>query len=290
MPFLSPHPRCPLPYGRACVLLAALLGVMFVVTTGAAEAQSRAIGPKDQLQIRVDELPELPTQHEVEEDGTLSLGVIGRVDVQGLTEEQLEERIERRLLESGLRRATVDVRVTAFRSRPVTVLGAVGRPGNHTVPGRSSLLDVLLGAGGLAEDHGGVIRVRRRAENGLVDQVEIDAEALFERGELDANLPIFPGDVINVPEAERIAVLLMGEIGSVGEQVFVGAERATLLTAVAKAGGLSDAASNKIVLQRLEPSGERREIVVDFKRILNGKDPDLELRDGDLIVVKESFF
>lgn len=290
MPLTSLHHRIPVSRGGTCALLVTLVGAMLFVAAGAAKGQGRAIGPKDQLQIRVDELPDLPTQHEVEDDGTISLGVIGRIDVQGLSEEQLEERIRRRLLDSGLRRATVDVRVTAFRSRPVTVLGAVDSPGNHTVPGRSSLLDVLLVAGGLAEDHGGVIRVRRRAENGLVDQVEIDAEALFERGELDANLPIFPGDVINVPEAERISVLLMGEVGSVGEQVFVGAERATLLTAVAKAGGLSDAASNKIVVQRLEPSGERREIVVDFKRILNGRDPDLELRDGDLIVVKESFF
>ena len=253
-------------------------------------AQGQVIGPKDQLQIRVDEMPSLPADYEVGPDGTITLGIAGRVDVQGLTEVQLANRIEARLLEQGLRRATVDVRVTAYRSRPVTVLGAVARPGNQTIPGRSTLLDVLLGAGGLTEGHGETARVRRRADNGLSDQVEVSLEALLEQGDLDVNLPISPGDVIHVPEAQVVKVLLMGEVANVGELVFLAGERATVLTAIAKAGGLSETAADKITIQRLTDSGDRREIVVDFQRILNGRDPDIALEDGDLLVIKESFF
>ena len=253
-------------------------------------AQGQAIGPKDQLQIRVDEMPSLPADYEVAADGTITLGVAGRVDVQGLTDEQLANRIEARLLEQGLRRATVEVRVIAYRSRPVTVLGAVGSPGNQTIPGRSTLLDVLLGAGGLADGHGERVRVRRRADTGLSDQVEVSLAALFERGDLDANLPIYPGDVIHVPEAREVKVLLMGEVATVGEVTFTGGERATVLTAVAKAGGLSETAADKITIQRLTDSGTRQEIVVDFQRILNGRVADVPLEDGDLLVIKESFF
>lgn len=272
----------------ACLTLACL--ALAALGAGPLLAQGQSIGPKDQLQIRVDEMPGLPADYEVGADGTITLGVAGRIDVQGLTEEELENRIQTRLLEQGLRRATVDVRVTAYRSRPVTVLGAVGRPGNQTIPGSSTLLDVILAAGGLASDHGETARVRRRAENGLSDQVEVSLEALFEQGDLDVNLPIYPGDVIHVPEAQTTRILLMGEVANVGELTFSGGERVTLLTAIAKAGGLSETASDKITIQRLTESGDRREIVVDFQRVLNGRDPDVPLEDGDLLVIKESFF
>ena len=273
----------------SCALRLAVLAVGLLFC-GPLWAQGQIIGPKDQLQIRVVEMPSLPADYEVGSDGTITLGVAGRIDVQGLSEEQLAHRIEARLLEQGLRRATVDVRVTAYRSRPVTVLGAVARPGNQTIPGRSTLLDVLLGAGGLSEGHGETVRVRRRADNGLSDQVEVSLEALFEQGDLDANLPITPGDVIHVPEAQVVKVLLMGEVANVGELVFSSGERATVLTAIAKAGGLSETAADKITIQRLTESGERREIIVDFQRILNGRDVDVALEDGDLLVIKESFF
>lgn len=276
---------------RASSRILLVLLAVFLLSCGTIWAQGgQIIGPKDQLQIRVDEMPSLPADYEVGSDGTITLGVAGRVDVQGLTEEQLANRIEARLLEQGLRRATVDVRVTAYRSRPVTVLGAVARPGNHTIPGRSTLLDVLLGAGGLVDGHGETARVRRRADNGLSDQVEISLQALFEKGDLDANLPIYPGDVIHVPEAQAVRVLLMGQVANVGEMTFSGGERATVLTAIAKAGGLSETAADKITIQRLTDTGNRREIVVNFQRILNGRDPDVTLEDGDLLVIKESFF
>ncbi|MDA8016058.1 MAG: polysaccharide export protein [Thermoanaerobaculia bacterium] len=272
------------------LILGYLTGFVAMAWASPLAAQGQVIGPKDQLQIRVEEIPSLPSDYEVGADGTITLGVAGRIDVQGLTEEELANRIQARLLEQGLRRASVDIRVIAYRSRPVTVLGAVERPGNQTIPGRSTLLDVLLAAGGLADSHGMNVRVRRRADNGLTDQVEVAVVALFEQGDQDVNLPIYPGDVIHVPEARTIQVLLMGEVAQVGELTFSGSERATVLTAVAKAGGLTETAADKITIQRLTESGERREIVVDFQRILNGRAPDLPLEDGDLLVVKESFF
>ena len=279
-----------LPPVRLATRLVLLVALLCLVGGHMLWAQGQIIGPKDQLQIRVDQMPALPSEYEVGADGTITLGVAGRIDVQGLTEEQLANRIEALLLEQGLRRANVDVRVTAYRSRPVTVLGAVSQPGNQTIPGRSTLLDVLLAAGGLAETHGETVRVRRRADNGLSDQVEVAVDALFERGDLDANLPISPGDVIHVPEARTVRVLLMGEVANVGELTFRGGERATVLTAIAKAGGLSETAADKITIQRLNDSGGRTEIVVDFQRILNGRDSDVALEDGDLLVIKESFF
>ncbi|MEM8931766.1 MAG: polysaccharide biosynthesis/export family protein [Acidobacteriota bacterium] len=277
-----------MPRSSVLILVGLVLGAIAVEVL--AQPGRYRIGPRDRVQIRVQELPSLDGEQEVADDGTLTFAAIGVIDAQGLTEDELGQRIRRRLIDQGLRRATVTVTVDEYRSRPVAVIGAVGSPGNHLVPGRPSLLEVLLTAGGLGTEHGPVIQVRRRADNGLTDQVEISVRDLIEVGDPAVNIPIFAGDLINVPPAVRITVHFLGEVNNVGSQTFGGGERVTLLTAIAHAGGLTEAASNKIRIQRLGPDGERTEILADFRRVLDGKDPDPELVAGDLIVVKESFF
>lgn len=278
------RPRSTLPFALFLVLVSIAANELL------AQPGRYRIGPRDQVQIRVQELPELDGEQQVADDGTVTLGTIGVVDAQGLTEDELARRIRDRLLAEGLRKATVTVTLGEYRSRPVAVIGAVGSPGNHVVPGRPSLLEVLLTAGGLENDHGPVIQVRRRADNGLTDQVEIAVRDLIELGDPDVNIPIFAGDLINVPPAEKITIHFLGEVKNVGSLTFESHRRVTLLTAIARAGGLTEAASRKIRIQRRGADGEREEIVADFRRVLDGDEPDPELRDGDLVVVKESFF
>lgn len=260
----------------------------------AARAQSAErtyrIGPRDQVQVRVEELPDLAAERVVGEDGTLVLDVVGSVMAQGLTETELAETLRQRLLRQGLRKATVSVSVSQYRSRPVAVMGAVAEPGNHFVPGRSSLLEVLLSVGGLTPEHGDTIFVRRRADNGLSARVEIDVRELVDVGEPHVNIPIFAGDMINVPRAREITVHFLGEVAQAGSFAYRANERPTLLTAIARAGGLTEAASKKITIQRTDADGTRRELVADFRRLLAGKDADIPLLDGDLVVVRESFF
>ncbi len=252
---------------------------------------SYSIGPRDKIVIQVDETTDLNMEVTVAEDGTVSLPVVGTLQVQGLTGTQLENRLRERLEGRGLRKATVNVSVTNFRSRPVSVLGAVGVPGNHSVPGRSTLLEVLMDAGGIKENHGPEIIVSRRADNGLSAQVRIAVTDLIEAGEAKFNIPVFAGDLINVPMVRQLTVHLIGEVDSPGTLVFRSDERATLLTAIARAGGLTDNAARKIRVQRQVPaSEEREELFADFRDLLNNRIPDIPLEDGDLIVVKESFF
>ncbi|MEM6794319.1 MAG: polysaccharide biosynthesis/export family protein [Acidobacteriota bacterium] len=263
---------------------------LFAAALEAQETGRYRIGPRDQLQIRVEELPNLDSEQQVADDGTITLAVIGVVRASGLSESELAARIRDRLIDEGLRRASVAVIVSEYRSRPVALMGAVTQPGNHSVPGRSTLLEVLLSAGGLSAGHGPIVQVRRRADNGLTDQVTIPVRDLVELGDPKVNIPIFAGDLINVPPAKDTVINILGAVASVGSHTFTGNQRVTLLTAIARAGGLADAASNKISIKRQDESGTLKEIVVDFKRLLAGKVPDPELQDGDLIVVKESFF
>lgn len=249
------------------------------------------IGPKDKLSVTVENVPELnKVERRVEDDGTIELPVVGPVPASGLTQWELAERLKRLLEEKYVRSASVTVEVREFRSRPIVVLGAVKSPGNLEFSGRWTLLEALVAAGGLAEQHGDLIYIVRRAENGLSDQVAIPIADLMMKGDPTANLPIFANDLINVPAVTQVTVFFIGEVTTRGAIAFRSDERITVLTAVARAGGLTDRASNTILIKRRGANGEQIELRANFKRILNGKQPDIDLQEGDLVVVEESFF
>jgi polysaccharide export outer membrane protein len=190
-----------------------------------------------------------------------------------------------------MQKASVDVQVLEFRSRPISVIGAVKQPGNLGFSGRWSLLEALTAAGGLAENHGNVIHVLRRSDNGLSDQVSIDLDDLMLRADPRVNIPIFANDLINVPGTIEVIVYCLGEVENPGALAFKSNERITLLAAIAHAGGLTDRAGGRIQIKRAgRTEGGAQEIVADYKKILAGKEPDVELRQGDVIFIKESFF
>jgi polysaccharide export outer membrane protein len=253
------------------------------------------IGPRDLVKIEVYDVPELNVERRVSESGAINLPLIGDVPVGGKTEEQVTQDLKDLLGSKYLQRASVGVKVLEFRSRPISVLGAVKQPGNLAFSGRWSLLEALTAAGGLAENHGNVIYVLRRADNGLSDQIAINVDELMVRADPQVNVPIFANDLINVPATVEVTVYCLGQVSQPGALTFKSTERISLLAAIARAGGLTDRASSKILIKRATPpaaTGGRPapELTVDYKRILASKDPDVELLEGDVVVVKESFF
>ncbi len=182
------------------------------------------------------------------------------------------------------------MRILEYRSQPISVIGAVNSPGNLEFSGSWTLLEALTAAGGLTDNHGNRVHVLRRSDNGLSDQLTIDLDAILVRGDRRYNIPIFAADLINVPIAADLSVFCLGEVQQPGAVEFKSTERVTLLAVIAKAGGLTERAAPKIRVRRQVPDGEVSEIVVNFKRVLEGKERDIEMRDGDVVVIKESFF
>lgn len=259
--------------------------------TGQGEASPvYRIGPRDVVRIEVFEEEELNREVPVNEDGSIRLPLVGSVQAEGLTEEELAGRLKALLEENFLRRASVSVEVVQFLSRPISVLGAVRNPGAVGSGGRLTLIEALTRSGGLSESHGGSIQILRRASNGLTDQITIPVEALLVRADPDLNIPIFANDLITVPAAEEVTIYLLGEVASSGAITFRRSERITLLAALARGGGLSERASNRIRIQRREQGRPSQDLVVNYRRIVAGEDPDPELRHGDVIIIKESFF
>jgi len=248
------------------------------------------LGPRDMVRIKVFEVPELNVDSRISESGTVMLPLIGEVPATGLTTDEFAARLEKLLESKYVNRATVTVEILEMRSRPISLIGAVQKPGALGFPGRWTLLDALTAAGGLASDHGDVVYVLRRAQNGLSDQLTIRVDDLFVRGLPEANIPIYANDLINVPARVDISIYCLGQVRSPGAQTFKSTDRVTLLALISRAGGLTDRASSKITIRSRHGDALTDEMVVNYKRLLEGKAKDPVLHEGDVVIVKESFF
>ena len=248
------------------------------------------LGPRDSIRLEVAGDPSLTGEYRLTDAGTVNLPLLGEVAAAGLTAGELASLIEERLEADFIADARVRVQVAEVRSKTISVLGAVVRPGVLGYPGEWTLLEALTAAGGLASDRGDTVHVLRRAGNGLSDQVSIPVDALLLRGEPRYNLPLAAGDLINVERTRKLSIYLLGEVANPGLMEFDSTRRLTLLTAIARAGGLTDRASPRVRIKREGRDDLREEIRANYKRILEGEVPDVELEDGDVVVVEESFF
>ena len=248
------------------------------------------VGPKDLLEIRVLEIPDLNVERRVSDNGAIDIPLLGDFTVAGLTAAEVRARLEAVLTSKYVNRANVSIVVKEYANKPVSVVGAVRTSGSLNISGRWSLLQAISKAGGLTGDAGRKIYVLRRAENGLSDTLEIDTENLFRSSSLMWNIPIFPADVINVPPRSQVRVFCLGEVKSPGAIDLSSEDRLTLLSVIARAGGLTDRASKNIRIKRRNAEGKDVETEYQFGRILSGKDPDPAIEANDVIVVKESFF
>jgi polysaccharide export outer membrane protein len=272
----------------------ALALVLLALATGVATAQGSSsdyqVGPKDLLEIKVLEVPDLSVERRVSDNGALDLPLLGELPVAGLTAPEIRDRIEKALTSKYMNRANVSVVVKEFANKPVSVLGAVYKPGSLSISGRWTLINAITAAGGITSSAGRKVLVLRRADNDLTDALEIDVDDLFGGTTPFGNIPIQPGDVINIPPRKTLMVFCLGEVKTPGALQFDSDDRLTLLSVIAKAGGLTDRASKTIHIKSKGADGRDIEKTVDFKRIVSGKEQDPVIEQNDVVIVKESFF
>jgi polysaccharide export outer membrane protein len=271
------------------------LGLLGAMPALPALAQDEAIeeyrlGPRDVLEIKVFEVPELNLEQRISDKGAIDLPLLGEFTVSGQTAAEVRTRLETLLTTKYVNRANVSVVIKEYANKPVTIVGAVRKTGSLNISGRWSLLQAISAAGGLTETAGRKIYVLRKADNGLSDTLEVDTEALFRTAAPMWNIPIFPGDIVNVRPRFNIKVFCLGEVKSPGALEFSSDDRLTLLSVIARAGGLSDRASKTIRIKRRSDEGKDSEVVVDFGKVLAGTIPDPQLQPNDVVVIKESFF
>ena len=260
------------------------------VTFAQEPAGDYRIGSKDLLEIRVLEIPDLNVERRVSDGGAIDLPLLGQISVAGKTAVEAQEQLETLLRAKYVNRANVSVIVKEFANKPVSIVGAVVRPGSLNISGRWYLLQAISAAGGLDSSAGKKIFVLRRADNGLSDVLEIQRDDLLQGASPMWNVPIFAGDVVNIPARSVVKVYCLGEVRQPGALEFDSDDRITLLSAIAKAGGLTDRASKTILIKRKSSDGKDTETKVNYKAVIAGKVPDPPLKADDVVVVSESFF
>lgn len=247
------------------------------------------VGPRDVLDVKVLEDANISGRVVVNDDGYIPLNVIGKVQVAGLTSTQIEAKLKALLEADILTKATVSVQVSEFASKPISVVGAVVRPGRIGSTGNTTLIQAITQAGGLTAGHGRELYVLRTGRNGLSEQVAIDIDQLMVQGKPELNIPLAPNDLVNVPLDTPLSIYVMGEVMRPGKVDFRSSQTPTLLQAIAAAGGPTDRASKKVVIKRLV-NGKEQTVKINYRDILTGKRNDEILRDNDTVFLEEAIF
>jgi protein involved in polysaccharide export with SLBB domain len=244
------------------------------------------IGAGDVLDVLLaKELAQERLTAEVKPNGYVTVSLF-EVRVAGLTPEQSGLAIQRALAATH-RALTVIVTVKEYRSKTVSVLGEVQNNAQVTLKGRTTLLDILVTAGGprAQADLREVRLLRRDGQAYTVDLLRLVSEG----GRL-RDLVLDAGDVVFVPgrRTEEQRVYLLGEVATPGAFPLVPNMR--LSQALALAGGPKDTASLSSARVIRGDLRDPQVVQVDFERALSGEDraQDLVLERNDLIVVPKS--
>jgi len=258
------------------------------------------LGPNDQILIRsnAEEINEKPFR--IDADGNINLPLVGKVHAGGLSQQELEAEIVRRLKEY-IRDPQVIITPTAFRSEPVFFVGAFARPGIYPLQGKRTLVEMLVSIGGLTPNASRHIKVTRRAEYGVIplpgaiedpekkiSAVEISMGSLRENVNPAEDIVLQPFDVISVERAEQ--VYINGEVAKTGAIELGERDSISLLQALTQAGGLSrDAKRTKVrILRPILNSTKRAMIEIDVNDVYAGKANDFPLLPNDVLYVPRS--
>lgn len=160
------------------------------------------IGALDTLNVVVWRNPELSSTITVRPDGRVSIPLVENVMAAGKQPAELSREIEKALTKY-IREPSVTVIVSNFQgvsTEQIRIVGEAAKP--QAVPFRQNitLLDVMIQVGGLTDyaDGNGAVLVRG-SEDGK--QYSVRLKDLLKRGDISANVPIKPGDIIIVPQS-----------------------------------------------------------------------------------------
>jgi polysaccharide export outer membrane protein len=205
--------------------------------------------------------------------------MIGQVTLQGLTPNQAAAHIADRLKKGNfILNPQIDVTVLEARSRQVSVLGFVTRPGRYILDGTSAkLTDVLAMAGGLVPAAADTAVIKRtRGEKS--ESLNVDLAALIRGGDAAKDIEVRSGDSVFVPKAPVVYVY--------GEVMRGGSYRLepgmTVMQAISVAGGITPRGSDsRIKLRRRDENGKWHE---------SDPKPVDQVAADDVIYVRESLF
>jgi polysaccharide export outer membrane protein len=268
------------PAQKAVGWLAALAGIVLMAFAVPGSADSReTLGAGDNIRIMVFQNPDLTTETRISERGTIVFPLVGEVALAGQTPAQGGARIAEQLKQKDfIKNPQVSVSVVQVRSRQVSVLGHVARPGRYALDDTSSrLTDILALAGGISPAGDDIVTVMAtRGEK--IQKLEIDVPRMYRTGDMSQNIEVGNGDTIFVPRAPVFYIY--------GEVQRAGAYRLepdmVVMRALSLGGGLTPRGTDRgLKIHRRLPDGEVHK--------LDAKLTDM-VQPDDVVYVRESLF
>lgn len=240
------------------------------------------LGPGDLVEVNVYGVPDLTTKTRVSNTGELYLPLVNYVHVGDLSVEEAQTVIAKQLESGGfVKDPHVSIFVNEYSSQSVSVLGEVSKPGTYPALGDRNLVDMITAAGGLTERAGRIVTITHRDKPDEVQTVELGRN-LTDKPE--ANVPVAPGDMIDVHRAPIIYV-----VGDVGRPSGLMVDNGTLtvLQALALAGGANRTAklNDARILRKSDGPNGVSETPLKLKKMLEAKAPDVPLQPNDILFV-----
>lgn len=271
-----------------------------VKKTGSNSPYDYVIGPGDLLSIRVFQQPDLSGDVRVTAQGYIRLMFIDEpIQATGHTEWELAD-IIREKLGVILRDPQISVQVKEAQQDMAYILGSVRTPGPVPVRSETRLLNLIASAGGLGDRAGNVAHILRSSlwtadnQENQNQAGEVKLSSVLEtvnirqmlQGRVELNKRIYPGDVVSIPEADK--VFIGGNVNSPGAFELRG--DLTLSQAITMAGGIKPASKkDKITIIRQEPQKtELTEVIVNLGEIEKDANKDIKLQANDVVFVPSS--
>jgi polysaccharide export outer membrane protein len=262
-----------------------LCGIALLTVAASSPANNLAptsrevLGAGDTIRITVFQNPDLTTEARISEQGTIAFPMLGEVPLAGQRPVDAGAKIAE-LLKRGrlITNAQVTVSVVQVRSRQVSVLGQVVRPGRYALDDTSSrLVDVLAVAGGIgpAGDDTVVVTGTR---DGKATRMEVDVAAMYRSGNLSRNIELQNGDTVFVQRAP--VFYIYGEVQRSGAYRL---EPATsVMNALSLGGGLTPRGTTRgIKIHRKAQDGSLQKLDVNLTDTVQA---------NDVIYISESLF
>lgn len=157
------------------------------------------VGPGDVLKINVWKHDELSQQVTVRPDGKFSLPLVGDIEADGRTVDEIAADILKRSARFFQDSPPVSVQVAEVRSYKIYVVGEVMRGGEFTPNHQVTVLHGLAMAGGFTRfaSSGRIVIVRKDSHGER--RIPFDYGAVVNDGDLQENLALQSGDTVIVP-------------------------------------------------------------------------------------------
>ncbi len=266
-----------------------------VSAQGDSDAEAYQLGIGDQLQLSVWQMPELDRTLTVDENGSITVPMIGEVAASGRSGSEVEREIVDRIQVYHRNITRVSIEVTEYLSKAFYVLGAVTQPGKYSLWPLPNVLGAMREAGGaLAEGDLSRVRIYRIRDGAQVLET-FDLEAILARGG-ELQLPaLAPGETVEVPRRPNVPSSYQGRDGVYvfGEVLQPGVYRLEvgsrdILGFILQAGGATpDADMSKVLLMRTAEDGSLFRFEVNIDEYLADADVSHNptIQGGDTIFV-----